>query len=111
VFDLILRGGDVVDGTGAPRFLADVAVQGDRIAAVAPDLPVKGILELDVRERIVCPGWIFTPIRTFSSPCPPPPSEGSLGGASARGSPPSWRATAATAPPLWFLVGSPFSRR
>ena len=33
-FDLIIRGGTVVDGTGAPPVTADVAVDGDRLAEV-----------------------------------------------------------------------------
>src|SRR4051794_37536178 len=36
--DLVIRGGRVVDGTGNPWFLADVAIRGDRIAAVGRDL-------------------------------------------------------------------------
>ena len=35
--DIVLRGGTVVDGSGAPRFRADVAIDGDRIARVARD--------------------------------------------------------------------------
>ena len=34
-FDLVLRGGKVVDGTGNPWFLGDVAIRGERIVAVA----------------------------------------------------------------------------
>ena len=33
-YDLILRGATVIDGTRAPRFGADVAVEGGRIAAI-----------------------------------------------------------------------------
>ena len=33
-YDLVIRGGAVVDGTGAERFRADVAIVGDRIAEV-----------------------------------------------------------------------------
>ncbi len=36
-YDLVLRGGTVVDGTGGPRFRADVAIKGDRVARVDRD--------------------------------------------------------------------------
>ncbi len=35
-FDLLIRGGKIVDGSGNPWFMGDVAIQGDRIAAVGP---------------------------------------------------------------------------
>jgi len=60
-FDLLLRGGNVVDGTGGPRRCADVGVPGDRILAVG-DLAavaaaeVATVLELD--GRVVAPGFI-----------------------------------------------------
>ncbi len=58
MLDLILRGGEVVDGTGTPRFRADVGILGDRIAAVGPALPGKGAAEIDARDRIICPGFV-----------------------------------------------------
>ncbi len=36
--DLVIRGGTVVDGTGAPSRKADVAIDGDRIVAVGSDI-------------------------------------------------------------------------
>jgi N-acyl-D-aspartate/D-glutamate deacylase len=57
-YDLVLVGGTVVDGTGGPRRVADVAVQGDRIVAVAPDLPVRNARRvIDVTGLVVAPGF------------------------------------------------------
>jgi N-acyl-D-amino-acid deacylase len=58
MFDLVLRGGDVVDGSGSPRFRADVAVAGDRIAAMAPRLSGAGREEIDAGGQVVCPGFV-----------------------------------------------------
>ena len=57
MFDLILRGGTVIDGTGAPARTADVALQGDRIAAVGR---VDGTArrEIDAGGALVTPGWV-----------------------------------------------------
>lgn len=55
--DVVLRGGLVYDGTGAPPRTADVAVRGDRIAAVGADLPDGGDI-IDCAGLAVCPGFI-----------------------------------------------------
>ena len=55
--DLVIRGGTVVDGTGAPRVVADVAIDGELITAVGPDLG-PGKEEIDARGKIVAPGWV-----------------------------------------------------
>lgn len=59
-YDVVIVGGTVVDGTGAPRVRADVAVRGDRIVRVAPEgLPADaGALVLDADGLIVAPGFI-----------------------------------------------------
>ena len=60
-FDLVLRGGLVVDGTGAAGRMADVGVLGDRILAVGDlsvvDLTTVGTV-IDVAGRVVSPGFI-----------------------------------------------------
>src|SRR5258708_38931604 len=56
--DWILRGGTVIDGTGGPRFRADIAIAGDRIAAVGEVSKAQGAREIDVEGLIVAPGFI-----------------------------------------------------
>ncbi|HUP07318.1 MAG TPA: amidohydrolase family protein, partial [Caldimonas sp.] len=57
-FDLLIRGGTVVDGTRAPRFDADVGIAGGRIAAIG-DLAGRPAREtLNAAGRIVAPGFI-----------------------------------------------------
>jgi N-acyl-D-amino-acid deacylase len=55
---LLLRGGTVIDGTGAPRFAADIRIERERIVAIGPALPAHGATVLDVTGRIVAPGFI-----------------------------------------------------
>jgi N-acyl-D-amino-acid deacylase len=57
-WSLLLRGGAVVDGSGAPARRADVAVEGERIAAVAPALDGPAERVVDVGGRAVTPGFI-----------------------------------------------------
>ena len=55
---LIIRNGTVVDGTGSPRFNADVLIEGDRIAAIGPALSVRAAAEYDARGMVVSPGFV-----------------------------------------------------
>ena len=56
--DLVLRGGTVIDGTGAPARRADVAVSGGRISAVGDLAATTADREIDVAGRVVAPGFI-----------------------------------------------------
>lgn len=55
--DIVIRGGTVVDGSGAPARTADVAIDGDRIAAVGDDIG-EGRREIDASGLLVTPGWV-----------------------------------------------------
>ncbi|MGH9346374.1 MAG: N-acyl-D-amino-acid deacylase family protein, partial [Vicinamibacterales bacterium] len=57
-YDLILRGGRIVDGTGSPWYRADVALRGDTIARIAPSIagPAGRVIELE--GLVVAPGFI-----------------------------------------------------
>lgn len=57
MFDLVIRGGTVVDGMGGAPFVADVAVDGDRIVAVGENLGA-GRDEIDASGKIVTPGFV-----------------------------------------------------
>ncbi|MEE4362098.1 MAG: D-aminoacylase [Pseudomonadales bacterium] len=57
-YDLILRGGRIVDGTGNPWFRGDVGVRGDRIAALGDLSDASAATVLDVTDLLVAPGFI-----------------------------------------------------
>src|ERR1700688_4438362 len=58
MFDLLIKGGTIVDGSGAPGFTGDVAVKDGRIAAVGPAIAGEARRTLDASGRVVAPGFI-----------------------------------------------------
>ena len=56
-YDLIIRGGTIVDGTGAPRFTGDLAVKDGLIAAVGT-VHGDAAEEIDAAGKVVAPGWV-----------------------------------------------------
>jgi len=58
-YDLLLKGGTVIDGTGQPSFVADVAITRDRIVAVEQNIAhTQATTVIDARGMVVCPGFI-----------------------------------------------------
>ena len=57
-FDVLVRGGTVYDGTGAPGRIADVAIKGDRIAGVGDFSGATAAATVDARNFAVAPGFI-----------------------------------------------------
>ncbi len=56
--DIILEGGWIVDGTGNPRYRADIGIRGDRIAAIGRLSEASSRRRIDVSGLIVAPGFI-----------------------------------------------------
>ncbi|MGB1749799.1 MAG: amidohydrolase family protein, partial [Dehalococcoidia bacterium] len=57
MYDLVIKNGTVVDGTGSPRFKADVAIKNDQIVAVGT-IDDSGAKTVDATGKVVTPGFI-----------------------------------------------------
>ncbi|WP_163571122.1 amidohydrolase family protein, partial [Klebsiella pneumoniae] len=56
-FNLVIRNGTIVDGSGGDAYEADVAIAEGKIAAIGRNLP-KGSDEIDARGKLVTPGFV-----------------------------------------------------
>lgn len=57
-YDVVIRNGTIVDGSGGPGYVGDVAIDGDRIASVGDIGRARGMVEVDVHGMAVSPGFI-----------------------------------------------------
>ena len=57
-YDVVIRGGNIYDGSGSPHFVGDVALQQDTIAAIGDLSNAKGKKEIDAKGLAVAPGFI-----------------------------------------------------
>src|SRR4051812_12310810 len=58
MFDVIIRGGEVIDGSGSPRRRADVGIEGGRITAIGQLADVEAAREIDASGKVVTPGFV-----------------------------------------------------
>ena len=58
VFDILIRNGKVIDGTGAPWYPADIGICGERIAAMGSLCHAQAVKVIDAKGRYVTPGFI-----------------------------------------------------
>jgi N-acyl-D-amino-acid deacylase len=59
VYDVVIRRGTIVDGSGSVPFTGDLAIQGDTIAALAPSLDgARGAIDIDATGQAIAPGFI-----------------------------------------------------
>jgi N-acyl-D-aspartate/D-glutamate deacylase len=56
-YDVVIRGGHVLDGSGSPWILADVGIKGGRFARIGK-IDQQGKVEIDAKGKYVSPGWI-----------------------------------------------------
>ena len=59
-YDVVIRNGRVLDGTGAPWFRADIAIKGDTIVRIARTITEPATQVIDAAGAIVAPGFIDT---------------------------------------------------
>lgn len=57
MYDLIIRNGTVIDGTGADRFAADVAIKDGKVAKIG-EITDPATKEIDAAGKLVTPGWV-----------------------------------------------------
>jgi N-acyl-D-amino-acid deacylase len=57
-YDLLLRNGRIVDGSGSPWYRGDVAIRGDTIVRIAPSITEPATRTIDLKGQIVAPGFI-----------------------------------------------------
>ncbi len=56
-YDVIIRNGSIYDGTGAPPYVADLAINGDRVSAIGQFAPGSADLDIDASGLAVAPGF------------------------------------------------------
>src|SRR5262245_23932673 len=57
-YDLVIRGGTVIDGSGLPGHRADVGIVGDRIAAIGRLAGAAALESIDAEGQVVAPGFV-----------------------------------------------------
>lgn len=58
MYDLIIRNGEIIDGTGKGSYFSDIGIKGEDIAEISPCINCDSINEIDAKGYIVCPGFI-----------------------------------------------------
>ena len=57
-YDLVIRNGRIIDGTGSPWYRGDIGVRGDSIVRIAPRIDAPATRVIDAAGRVVAPGFI-----------------------------------------------------
>src|SRR5512132_4185708 len=57
-YDLVLRNGRIIDGSGSPWYRGDVAIRGDTIVKIAMSISDPAARVIDVEGQVIAPGFI-----------------------------------------------------
>src|SRR6266516_4884268 len=57
-YDLLLRNGRIIDGTGSPWYRGDIAIRGDTIVRIAPSITESATRVIDLGGQVIAPGFI-----------------------------------------------------
>ena len=57
MYDLIIRNGTIIDGTGNDRYVADIAIKDEKISAIG-EIQGSADKEIDAKGKLVTPGWV-----------------------------------------------------
>jgi N-acyl-D-amino-acid deacylase len=57
-YDIVIKNGQIIDGTGAPAYAGQVGIRGDRIAYVGPSKPMNAKRTIDAHGQVIAPGFI-----------------------------------------------------
>lgn len=58
MFDIIIKNGTLIDGSGEPMYRADIGVKDDKIVKIGNLQNESGELEIDAADRLICPGFV-----------------------------------------------------
>jgi N-acyl-D-amino-acid deacylase len=64
MFDILIKNGEVIDGTGKARQRADIGITGDKITAIEPKLEAESKKIIDATGLTICPGFIDTHVHS-----------------------------------------------
>ena len=64
MFDLLIKNGKIIDGTGSPWFYGDIGVRDGKIASIGKLSRAAATEEIDARKQVVCPGFVDLHVHT-----------------------------------------------
>lgn len=58
MYDVLIKNGTIIDGSGGPMYRADIAIKEDKIVKIGELCNEKGEIEIDAYDRFICPGFV-----------------------------------------------------